>query len=131
VRAVVVLADASTAAKAGFLLGDRLRPSSKGRGSSARAGRAASPSPRRGQGYRAFREAEYSALPQITNGEVIILTLRTTEGRPRLSLRDGQLRPHIEVMHLDLSDEEAAALTQERHHLVESDRYPLSPRIAP
>ena len=54
------------------------------------------------------------------------MTLRATEGRPRLSLRDGQLRPHIEVMHLDLSDEEAAALTQERHHLVESDRYPLS-----
>jgi hypothetical protein len=32
-------------------------------------------------------------------------------------------------MHLDLSDEEAAALTQELHEIVESDRYPLSPRI--
>jgi hypothetical protein len=32
-------------------------------------------------------------------------------------------------MHLDLSDEEAAALAQELHTIVESDRYPLSPRI--
>jgi hypothetical protein len=32
-------------------------------------------------------------------------------------------------MHLDLSDEEAAALTQELHDIVENDRYPLSPRI--
>jgi hypothetical protein len=32
-------------------------------------------------------------------------------------------------MHLDLSDEEAAALTQELHAIVENDRYPLSPRI--
>jgi hypothetical protein len=32
-------------------------------------------------------------------------------------------------MHLDLSDEETAALTQELHDIVESDPYPLSPRI--
>jgi hypothetical protein len=32
-------------------------------------------------------------------------------------------------MHLDLSDEEAAALNQELHDIVESDRYPFSPRI--
>jgi hypothetical protein len=32
-------------------------------------------------------------------------------------------------MHLDLSDEETAALTQELHEIVESDRYPFSPRI--
>jgi len=32
-------------------------------------------------------------------------------------------------MHLDLSDEAAAALTRELHHIVESDRYPFSPRI--
>jgi hypothetical protein len=32
-------------------------------------------------------------------------------------------------MHLDLSDEETAALTQELHDIVESDRYPFSPRI--
>jgi len=32
-------------------------------------------------------------------------------------------------MHLDLSDEETAALTQERHDIVQNDRYPLSPRI--
>jgi hypothetical protein len=48
---------------------------------------------------------------------------------PRLSLRDGQARPHIGVMHLDLSDDEAAALTQELHDIVETDRYPFSPRI--
>jgi hypothetical protein len=29
-------------------------------------------------------------------------------------------------MHLDLSDEEAAALTQELHDIVENDRYPFS-----
>ena len=33
------------------------------------------------------------------------------------------------MQHLDLSDDEAAALTQELHDIVESDRYPLSPRI--
>jgi hypothetical protein len=32
-------------------------------------------------------------------------------------------------MHLDLSDEETAALTQELHDLLESDKYPLSPRM--
>jgi hypothetical protein len=32
-------------------------------------------------------------------------------------------------MHLDLSDEEATALTQELHEIVEHDRYPFSPRI--
>jgi hypothetical protein len=32
-------------------------------------------------------------------------------------------------MHLDLSDEEAAAPTQELQGIVENDRYPLSPRI--
>ena len=31
--------------------------------------------------------------------------------------------------HLDLSDDEAAALIQELHVIVESDRYPFSPRI--
>jgi hypothetical protein len=40
------------------------------------------------------------------------------------------LRPHIEAtQHLDLTDEEAAALTQELHDIVENDRYPFSPRI--
>jgi len=33
------------------------------------------------------------------------------------------------MQHLDLIDEEAAALTQELHDIVENDRYPLSPRI--
>jgi hypothetical protein len=32
-------------------------------------------------------------------------------------------------MPLDLSDEETAALTQELHDIIESDRYPFSPRI--
>jgi hypothetical protein len=32
-------------------------------------------------------------------------------------------------MHLDLSDEQAAALTQELYDIVENDRYPFSPRI--
>jgi hypothetical protein len=32
-------------------------------------------------------------------------------------------------MHLDLSDEETAALTKELHDIIESDRYPFSPRI--
>ena len=32
-------------------------------------------------------------------------------------------------MNLDLSDEEAAALAQELHEIVENDRYPFSPRI--
>ena len=32
-------------------------------------------------------------------------------------------------MHLDLSDDEAAALAQELRAIVENDRYPLSPRI--
>ena len=32
-------------------------------------------------------------------------------------------------MNLDLTDEEAAALTHELHDIVENDRYPFSPRI--
>jgi hypothetical protein len=32
-------------------------------------------------------------------------------------------------MTLDLTDEEAAALTGELHNIVENDRYPFSPRI--
>ena len=33
------------------------------------------------------------------------------------------------MQHLDLTDDEAAALTQELHEIVENDRYPLSSRI--
>jgi hypothetical protein len=33
-------------------------------------------------------------------------------------------------MHLDLADDEAAALAQELHEIVENDRYPFSPRIS-
>jgi hypothetical protein len=32
-------------------------------------------------------------------------------------------------MHLDLSDDEAAALTQELYEIVENANYPFSPRI--
>jgi hypothetical protein len=48
---------------------------------------------------------------------------------PGASLRDSQPQPHIGAMHLDLSDEETAALIQELHDFIESDRYPFSPRI--
>jgi hypothetical protein len=41
-----------------------------------------------------------------------------------------RLRPRIRTMqHLELSDEEADALAQELHDIVENDRYPYSPRI--
>jgi hypothetical protein len=33
------------------------------------------------------------------------------------------------MQHLDLTDDEAAALTQALHEIVENDRYPFSPRI--
>jgi hypothetical protein len=33
------------------------------------------------------------------------------------------------MQHLDLSDDEAAPLTQELKEIVENDRYPFSPRI--
>jgi hypothetical protein len=36
---------------------------------------------------------------------------------------------YLQVMTLDLTDAEAAALTQELHNIFESDRYPFSPRI--
>ena len=32
-------------------------------------------------------------------------------------------------MHLDLSDEETTALLRELDHVIDSDRFPLSPRI--
>jgi hypothetical protein len=32
------------------------------------------------------------------------------------------------MQNLELTDEEAAALTQELHEIVENDRYPFSPR---
>ena len=45
----------------------------------------------------------------------------------RASLRAEQSRPHIGAMpHLDLTDDEAAALIQELHDIVENDR---SPRV--
>jgi hypothetical protein len=54
--------------------------------------------------------------------------------RPTLKSAAGWLRPslsaaHIPRMNLELSDEEAAALIRELHDIIESDKYPFSPRI--
>ena len=58
------------------------------------------------------------------------LDLRKPLSVARFSLRAGRSRPHIGAMqHLDLTDDEAAALIQELHDIVENDRYPYSPRI--
>jgi hypothetical protein len=52
-------------------------------------------------------------------------------GYDRNARRDiPKSRPHIRVMNLDLTDEEAAALTQELHEIVENDRYPSSSIVA-
>ena len=40
-----------------------------------------------------------------------------------------QRQHHIPAMNLDLTDYEAAALTQELHKIVERYRYPFAPRI--
>jgi hypothetical protein len=47
-----------------------------------------------------------------------------------LKVQARQLRPHIAEMNLDLSDDEAA-LAQHLKRAIGSDRYPLSPRLAP
>jgi hypothetical protein len=47
----------------------------------------------------------------------------------RCDLRCPQRPPIGDMPHLDLSADEAAALTQELHDIVESDRYPFSARI--
>jgi hypothetical protein len=52
--------------------------------------------------------------------------------RPRSECDDvapSRPRPYIGTMHLDLTDDETAALAQELHAIVENDRYPLSTRI--
>ena len=68
-------------------------------------------------------EAELAAAePTISTGEPYYR-------QPGLSLRDRRSRPHIGAMHLDLTDDETAALTQELHDIVESDKYPFSARI--
>jgi hypothetical protein len=64
-----------------------------------------------------------AALPDRTIGE------NRYPGPMTVILRGGQSRPHIGAMNLNLTDAEAAPLTQELHHIVESDRYPFSPRI--
>jgi hypothetical protein len=61
--------------------------------------------------------------PGASTRSIIIKALKAA------SLRGSQLRPHIGAMHLDLTDEETAALTKELHDIVESDRYPFSLRI--
>jgi len=72
------------------------------------------------------RAKSCSTSPQITSCEAIISTGDAITGS---RLRDGQSRPHIGVMHLDQTDEEAAALIRELRDIVESDHYPFSPRI--
>ena len=42
---------------------------------------------------------------------------------------DADLNPISGAMHLELSDEETAALARELHDIVENDRNPFSPRI--
>jgi hypothetical protein len=54
--------------------------------------------------------------------------LTSTINEPAPAFATVNRDPISGAMHLDLSDEETAALTQELHDLVESDRYPLSPR---
>jgi hypothetical protein len=71
----------------------------------------------------------YSALPQITNDEAIISTGEAIAGSPARASATGTLDPILGAMQLDLSGEEAAALTQELHDIIESDHYPFSPRI--
>jgi hypothetical protein len=53
----------------------------------------------------------------------------TYSGSPSRAFAPGALDPYIGVMHLERSGEEAATLTKELHDIVESDRYPFSPRI--
>src|SRR6266478_1431064 len=49
----------------------------------------------------------------------------------RLALRDGRSGPHIlgVMQHLELSDDEAAALIKELADITGNDRYPFSSRI--
>ena len=50
--------------------------------------------------------------------------------RPPPAFATGNPDPIFGAMqHLDLTDDEAAALTQELHNIAENDRYPFSPRI--
>ena len=71
-----------------------------------------------------------SALPNRTERFI-----RSAQGFPSVTepapaFATGGPDPISEAMqHLDLSDDEAAALTQELHEIVENDRYPFSPRI--
>jgi hypothetical protein len=48
---------------------------------------------------------------------------------PRATRRAAATLYRGKMQYVDLSDDEAAALVQELHTLVENDRYPLSPRI--
>ena len=51
---------------------------------------------------------------------------------PLEQVHQGGKRPYIGGMpHLDLTDEEAAALVQHLKRAIDGDRYPLSPRLAP
>ena len=67
-----------------------------------------------------YRGREIAALLTTTMAKI-----RIRRQPPGVGLRDAQSRPHIRAMHLGLSDEETAALTQELHDIVEHDRYPF------
>jgi hypothetical protein len=69
-------------------------------------------------------------LPRVLTASCRAAATPRTTSEPILGgLRAGRARPYIRAMHLDLSDDEAAALAQELHEVVDNDRYPFSPRI--
>jgi hypothetical protein len=58
--------------------------------------------------------------------------LKVAEGNRRhRGVHAGQPRAYIAEMNLDLSDAETAALIQHLKRAIDSDRFPLSPRLAP
>ena len=61
---------------------------------------------------------------QITSGEAIISTGEPISGSPASAFATSTLDPISGAMHLDLTDEESAALAQELHEIVKNARYP-------
>jgi hypothetical protein len=70
-------------------------------------------------------------VAQITNDEPIVSIGEPTANSPAPAFARASATPIFEAMpqHLDLTDDEATALTRELHEIVENDRYPFSPRI--
>jgi hypothetical protein len=72
----------------------------------------------------------YSTSAQITSGAAIISDRpEPTSSSAAPAFATGTLDPISGPMHLDLTDEQTAALTQELHDIVQRDRYPFSHRI--